>query len=101
MRASTVIDWLAIEPGEMREANLRMLVDQDRSRELSTQRQEASRRRKGAASRAEAQAARLELGRRALYLQARDGLSIRDLAAQLDVSVGQLSKAISEASNDG
>lgn len=101
MRAATVIDWLAIEPGEMREANLRMLVDQDRSRELATQRERARRRRKGATSRAEAQAARLELGRRALYLQARDGLSVRDLAAQLEVSVGQLSKAISEAAKGG
>ncbi|TGS40704.1 MULTISPECIES: hypothetical protein [unclassified Mesorhizobium] len=97
MRSSTVIDWLEIHPGEMREAGLRMLVDQGRSRELATERQQASRRRKGAASRAEAQSARLALGRRALYLQARDGLSIRDLAAQFEVSMGQLSKAISEA----
>ncbi len=97
MKSATVIDWLAIEPGEMREAGLRMLVDGDRSRELTAERQTKSRRGKGAASRAEAQAARLELGRKAVYLQMRDGLTVRELAAETGVSAFQVSKAMAEA----
>lgn len=97
MKSATVIDWLGIEPGEMREAGLRMLVDGDRSRELTAERQAKSRRGKGAACRAEVQAARLELGRKAIYLQMRDGLSVRELAAETGVSSFQISKAMAEA----
>lgn len=101
MKSATVIDWLGIERGEMRDAGLRMLVDRDRSRELTAERQAKSRRGKGATCRAEAQAARLELGRKAIYLQARDGLTIRELAAEMGVSSFQICKAMTEAQKVG
>lgn len=97
MKAGTVIDWLEIEPDEMRGAGLRMLVDADRRRELATAREQDSRRRKGAASRADQQAARLDLGRRALWMAAKDGMTIREIAADMGVSTGQISKAMAEA----
>lgn len=97
MRASTVIEWLEIEPGEMREAGLRMLVDSDRAREIATERQRNSRHRKGAQDRTTVQSARLELGRKARFLQASEGLTVRDLADKLGVSAFQISKAITEA----
>lgn len=97
MRASTIVEWLGIEPAEMRNAGLRVLVDETRRRELNTERTAASRRRRGAKARDEQQAARLELGRKALYLSAKDGLSVRDLADRFGVSVGQMSKAMTEA----
>lgn len=97
MKASTVVDWLEIEPGEMREAGLRMLVDSDRAREVGAERQRDSRHRKGAQDRAGVQAARLELGRRARFLQTREGLTVRELADKLGVSAFQISKAIAEA----
>lgn len=97
MRAGTVIDWLEIEPGEMRGAGLRMLVDADRRRELATERERESRRRKGAASRADQQAARIELGRKALWLATKDGMTRDEIAAHLGVSAGQVSKAMTEA----
>lgn len=97
MKAETVIDWLSIEPGEMRGAGLRLLVDADRRRELNTIRTRESRHRRGAAPRAEGQAARLELGRRALYLAAKDGLSVRELADALGTSPATVSRAMAAA----
>jgi hypothetical protein len=97
MQASTVIEWLEIEPGEMREAGLRMLVDSDRAREIATERQRDSRHRKGAQDRTTVQSARLELGRKARFLQASEGLTVRELADKLGVSAFQVSKAIAEA----
>jgi hypothetical protein len=43
-KASTMIDWLQIEPSEMREANLRVLVDQDVRRERDRERWHAEQR---------------------------------------------------------
>lgn len=97
LKAGTVIDWLEIEPGEMRGAGLRLLVDADRRRELNTERTRESRHRRGAASRADAQAARLDLGRRALWLAIKDGMTRDEIAAHLGVSAGQVSKAMAEA----
>ena len=97
MRASTIVDWLAIEPSEMRAAGLRVLVDDDIRRELNTQRTSASRRRKGSKDRGDQRLDRLELGQKCRYLAAKDGMSVRDLAAHFQVSTGQISKAMSEA----
>lgn len=97
MRSDTVIDWLEIEPAEQRAANLRMLVDKDRRRELNTARTRKSRHRRGKASREQAQADRLALGRKALYLAASEGLNRAELAGRLGVSTGQISKAMAEA----
>lgn len=97
MKSSTIIDWLEIEPGEMRDANLRMLVDQDRRRELNTERTRQSRHKRGASSRLQAQAERLALGQKAIYLAASKGMNREELADQLGVSTGQISKAMAEA----
>lgn len=99
MRASTIIDWLEIEPAEMRAADLRVLIDSDRHRERDAERQTESRRRKGAQDRAEQQAARLALGQKCLYLSAKSGMNRDDLAAHFGVSTGQISKAMVEARN--
>jgi hypothetical protein len=52
-KATTIVDWLDITPQEMRDADLRVLVDQDVKRERTAQRQEASRRKAGAVPRSE------------------------------------------------
>ncbi|WP_435657804.1 hypothetical protein [Brucella pituitosa] len=97
MKSSTIIEWLEIDPPEMRDANLRMLIDQDRKRELNTERTKKSRQVRGAASRSEVQAKRLELGQKALYLAASKGMNREELADHFKVSTGQISKAMAEA----
>lgn len=97
LRADTIVDWLAIEPGEMRDADLRVLVDASVRTERAAERQTAHRRRQGAKDRDEQQARRREIGGMALYKAARDGMSVRDLAAHFGVSVGYLSRAMNEA----
>jgi hypothetical protein len=97
MKAATIIDWLGIEPGEQTAAGLRVLVDDDRKRELATERSRKSRRKRGAASREEQQAARLAMGQAALYLASSQGMGVHDLAARFGCSTGQVSKAMAEA----
>jgi len=97
MKADTIIDWLQIEPEEMRSADLRVLIDADRRREREAERQTESRRRRGAKDRNEQQAARLELGRQCLYLATKDGMNRDDLAAHFGVSTGHISNAMKEA----
>lgn len=100
MRASTVIEWLEIDPAEQRAADLRMVVDRDRRRELNTQRTRASRHRRGGTSREQARSERLALGRMALYLAGSKGLNRAELAEHFGVSTGQISKAMAEARKD-
>lgn len=97
MRATTIIEWLGIDPAEQRAAGLRVLVDTDRKRELSVERMEKSRRRRGVKDRTEQQSERLEMGRKALYLRASQGMTCAELAAHFDVSVGQIHKAMRQA----
>lgn len=97
MKASTIVEWLGIDPAEQRAAGLRVLVDDDRKRELSVERMEKSRRRRGVKDRNEQQVARLEMGRKALYLRASQGMTVAELAAHLGVSVGQVHKAMRQA----
>lgn len=97
MKASTVVEWLRIEPSEQREAGLRVLVDQDRKRELNTTRTRESRHKRGASDREAQRAARLEMGGMAIYLQATKGYRRDDLAEHFGVSTGQISKAMREA----
>ncbi len=97
MRASTIIEWLRIDPVDQRAAGLRVLVDEDRKRELNTERTKASRHRRGGKDRTVQQAARLEMGQKALYLRASQGMTVADLATHLGVSVGQVHKAMRQA----
>lgn len=97
MRADTIVDWLQIEPTEMRAADLRVLIDTDRRREREAERQTESRRRRGAKDQSEQKAARMELGRQCLYLSVKDGMSRDDLAGHFGVSTGQISKAMKES----
>ena len=97
MRADTIVDWLEIEPAEMRAADLHVLIDSDRRREREAERQAESRRRRGARDRNEQKAARLELGRQCLYLATKDGMNRDDLAAHFGVSTGHISNAMKEA----
>jgi hypothetical protein len=98
-KSTTVVDRLQISPAEMQDADLRVLVDQDRRRELNTQRTRESRHRRGATPREQAQAERLSLGRRAIY-RAAGGDSISDIALAEGVSRFQVSKAMREAKED-
>jgi len=59
-RAATIIDWPEITPAEMREGGLRVLVDQDRARQLTAERVAAHRRRQGVVERSSYEAASLE-----------------------------------------
>ncbi len=97
MKASTIVEWLDIDPAEQRAAGLRVLVDEDRKRELNTERTKASRHSRGAKDRAAQQAARREMGQKALYLRASQGMTVAELAAHLGVSVGQVHKAMRQA----
>lgn len=95
-RSETIVNWLEIEPEEMRRANLRTLVDDTIKRELATQRETDRRRRNGSASREEQRQERLKLGFKAMHLTVQEGLSQREAAEDLGVSLGQLNKAIRE-----
>ncbi|MGO4480296.1 hypothetical protein [Rhizobium sp. 2TAF27] len=95
--ASTIVEWLGIDPAEQRAAGLRALVDKDRRKELNTERTRQSRHRRGAADRNAQQAERLELGKAALELAATQNMSRAALSAQFGVSAGQISKAMAEA----
>ncbi|NTF42592.1 hypothetical protein [Rhizobium rhizogenes] len=97
MKANTIVEWLSIDPTEQRAAGLRVLVDEDRKRELNTERTKASRIRRGGKDRAEQQAARLEMGQKALYLRASAGMTVAELAVHLGASVGQVHKAMRQA----
>jgi hypothetical protein len=59
-KAATIVEWLDIAPSEMREANLRVLVNADIAREHAAERQAAARRRCGAQERAVYEAAATE-----------------------------------------
>jgi len=96
-RASTMIEWLGIEPAEQRAAGLRALVDEDRRRELNTERTRQSRHRRGAGDRSAQQTARLELGQKCVYLAAKNGMNRAELAAHFGVSTGHISNAMREA----
>ncbi|WP_431673930.1 hypothetical protein [Rhizobium leguminosarum] len=97
MKVSTIIEWLGIDPAEQRSAGLRVLVDQDRKRQLNTERTKESRHRRGAKDRIQQKAERLSMGGMALYLQAKKGLKRDELAEHFGVSTGQMSKAMAEA----
>ncbi len=96
-KASTMVEWLGIDPAEQRAAGLRALVDEDRRKELNTERTRQSRHRRGAADRSAQQSTRLELGQKCIYLAAKSGMNRDDLAAHFSVSTGQISKAMAEA----
>lgn len=93
-KASTVTEWLEIGSAEMRAAGLRLLVDRDRRRELATERERESRRRKGMRSRADQRASLLELGRKARWLATKDGMTVREIAAEVGASPATISRAM-------
>lgn len=97
MKADTIVEWLSIDPAEQRAAGLRVLVDENRKRELSVERMEKSRRRRGVKDRAGQQAARLEMGQMALDLRTSRGMTCAELAVHFGVSVGQIHKAMRQA----
>jgi hypothetical protein len=59
-KAATIVEWLDITPSEMREADLRVLINADVAREHAAERQAAARRRRGALERAVYEAAATE-----------------------------------------
>lgn len=97
MKANTIVEWLRVDPAEQRAAGLRVLVNQDRKRELNTERTKESRHRRGAKDRTSQQEERLSMGWLALYMQTKDGWKRDELAHHFGVSTGQISKAMAEA----
>ena len=96
--AATMVEMLEVTDQEMQALGLHVLVDRgDRKRALSAERSREYRKRKGAKSHSESEAARLSLGRRALYLVSRDGMSVRDIAEEFGVSSSHVSKAMKVA----
>lgn len=97
-KSATIVDLLDISSGEQAELGLRLLVDADRKRELAAERaRELRKARAVKPNHAEARERRLRTGRKALYLQAKTGGTRDELAAQLGVSAGLLTKALKEA----
>lgn len=97
MKAATIIRWLGITADEQRDAGLRVLLDPDRRKERKAHLERERRQRNGAASRKDARAERLRVGRGARYRMAKEGITRDELAAELGVSTGYLSKALREA----
>jgi hypothetical protein len=96
--SARIVDLLDISPDEQAELGLRLLVDADRKRELAAERVRQFRKARAVRpSHAEAKEQRLLTGRKALYLQAKTGATRDELAAQLGVSAGLLTKALKEA----
>jgi prophage antirepressor-like protein len=81
-KAATAVDWLAITPTEMRDAGLRVLIDQDRARELAAERQTAHRRRAGVQERGAYEVAAAVRAGEAAALRS-SGLSWAKVATQM------------------
>lgn len=97
MKASTIVRWLSISPEEQREAQLRLLLDDSVRRERKALRERERRQRSGALSRTDARTKRLNVGQCAIYRMAKEGITRDELAVELGVSAGYVSKAIREA----
>jgi hypothetical protein len=92
-----LIELLHIRGFEMEQANLRILVDDERRKAVVASRQEALRRGRGAKARVGQQAARLTLGMEALRLRREEGLKRADLAARLGVEPRYLDTCLRDA----
>lgn len=97
MKAATIIRWLEITKDEQRDAGLRLLLDHDVRKERKARCERERRQKNGVTSRRDVQVERLQLGRRALYQMAKEGLTRDEMAIELGVSTGFLSKALKEA----
>lgn len=96
--SARIVVLLGITDDEQNALGLRLLVGADRKRQLAAERARQFRKARGVkTSHAEAREKRLHVGRKALYLQAKTGASRDELAAQLGVSAGLLTKALKEA----
>jgi hypothetical protein len=85
LRASTIVDWLRIEPAEMRTAYLRVLVDRDIARERAAERKRESRRRQGTQERVAYEAAASRRAETVAALRS-SGLQWAEVAAQAGLS---------------
>lgn len=95
--AKTIVEWLQITPDEMVGAGLRLLVSPDLKRQHAVERRKKSRQKHGSKSREEQQRIRLEIGKKCLWMQTKDGMTIRELAIHFGVATGYVVKAIGEA----
>jgi hypothetical protein len=84
-RAATMVEWLGITPAEMREANLRLLIDRDVARERATERQHEHRRRIGVRERSGYEADAAERAAVATILRA-EGLTWIAVGDRMGVS---------------
>lgn len=89
-KSDTIVDWLSITSTEMQDCGLRVLIDDDRRRDLATERKTAERRRKGVKERSEWKAdkaqSRIDLGMKALLMRHREAMAVPEIAADLGVS---------------
>lgn len=97
MKATTVIEWLTITSDEQVNAGLRILLNADVRRERKARLERERRQRNGATSHSVAAAERLRIGQIALYRMVKEGFTRNEMALELGVSTGQLSKALREA----
>lgn len=97
MKAATIVDWLEIGEEEQRAAGLRILLSPEMRRTRKAEQERDRRARAGATSHAKARETRRKLGNVALYRMAKEGLTRDEMARELGVSSGLLSKAIREA----
>lgn len=100
-KAATMTDWLEITNQEMHEADLTILVDEQRRQYRDKLRKRQDRLADGARSHEQLVRERLELGREALHLQQLEGLTRDQIAQRLGVSLGRISKAMREAKKNG
>jgi hypothetical protein len=97
-RNSTIIEMLEITGDEERE--MRTIISGDERRRRDRQRDEKRRRQAGAVSRGEYLAAAAERRERAARLRS-EGLSIRQIAARLDISKSQVQRLLSTPESGG
>ncbi|MEE8626811.1 MULTISPECIES: hypothetical protein [Methylobacterium] len=92
-----LIELLKVQPHEMGDADMRILVNAERRKSVVASRQATLRRTRGAKARTDQQSARLAVGAEALRLRRDEGLDRPAIAARLGVTTRYLDTALRDA----